>query len=88
MSATSWFSSLIVDAGQLVGQVLAVGKRLRLGVRRLVGDGVDRRAANALQADRVGMDRDEQVGIVLAGDAHPLVERAGTRRVSRVMKTS
>ena len=27
-----------------------------------------------LQPDRVGMDRDEQVGLVLAGDAHALVE--------------
>ena len=47
--ATSLVLVLDVDAGELVGQVFAVGQRLRLGVGRLVGDGVDGGAANALQ---------------------------------------
>ena len=63
-----------IDAGQLIRQVFAVGKRLRLGVGRLVGHRVDGGAANALQSDRVGMDRNEQVGLVLAGDADAVVE--------------
>ena len=41
---------LDVDAGQLVGEVLAIGERLRLGVGRLVGNRVDGRAADALAA--------------------------------------
>ena len=66
---------LHVDAGERIGEVLAIRRRLGLGVRGLVRDGVDGCAADALAADRVGMDRDEQVGLVLAGDSHPLVER-------------
>ena len=65
---------LDVDAGELVGQVFAVGERLRLGIGRLVGHRVDGGAADALEADRVGVDRDEQVGLVLAGDADAVVE--------------
>ena len=74
MSATSMVLFLDLDAGELVGEVFAVGQRLRLGVRRLVGNGVDGRAADALQPDRVGMDRDEEVGLVLPGDPHAVVE--------------
>ncbi len=74
MSATSMVFLLDRDAGELVGKVFAVGKRLRLGVRSLVGNRIDGGAANALQPDRVGMDRDEQVGLVLPGDLHAVVE--------------
>jgi hypothetical protein len=71
-----YLAVLLLDfhSGQLVGKVLAVGQRLRLGVGGLVGDRIDRGAADALQVYRVGMDRNEQVGAVLPGNSHTFVE--------------
>ncbi len=74
MSAHLVVLLLDLDAGELVGEVFAVGQRLRIRVRCLFGHGVDRRAAYAFQPDRVGVDRDEQVGLVLPGDPDTVVE--------------
>src|SRR5690606_32469617 len=57
-----------------VGKVLADGLGRGFGVGSLVGNGVDRRTTHALQPDRIRMDGDQQVGLVLARDANALVE--------------
>ena len=74
MSATSLALACDLDAGDLVGKVLADRLRRRRRVRGPVGHRVDGRAAHPLQADCVGMDGYEEIGLVLTGDAHALVE--------------
>ena len=66
-----------VDAGDHVGAVFRFGKPRRLGVGGVVGQRVDRRALGvALDApQRIGMDRDEQRGLTLPRQLHPLAER-------------
>src|SRR5690606_12355515 len=48
------------------------------GIGRLVGDGIDRRAADTLDGNGVGMDGNEKVGVVPPRDPHPFVERQET----------
>jgi hypothetical protein len=74
MSATSWLSSSTVDPCNLVGQVLSHRLGGSFGVGRLVGHGVNRRPPNVLQPDRICMDRDQKVGLMLARDADALVQ--------------
>ena len=66
-----------VDAGDHVGAVFRFGKARRLGVGGVVGQRVDRRALGVAldPPQRIGMDRDEQRGLTLPRQLHPLAER-------------
>ncbi len=64
-----------IDAGDHVGAVFLFRQGFRLAVRGLLGQGVDGGAAHRGAAQAVGVQGDEQVGAVLAGETHPLGER-------------
>ncbi len=54
-----------------VGLVFPLSHGARNRVRCLVGNRINRRAANIVLVDRIGMDGDEQIRFMLAGDPHP-----------------
>ena len=75
MSVTSSLSASRCDARDDVGAVFLVGQRLGLGVGGLFRERVDGGAAGFGAAHRVGMDGDEQIGLVFPRDADPVPER-------------
>ncbi len=75
ISATSGGSVDSLLAGDLVREVFALGKVGGQLVGCLVGDGVDGRAADVVLLQRIGMQGDEEAGMVLAGDLHALGKR-------------
>ena len=75
------------DAGHGVGLVLAVGEPGGIGVGGPLGAGIDRQPPHLLPAgDRIGMDRDEEVGLG-ARAARTRSPRETNTSWSRVIRT-
>ncbi|ENN85995.1 hypothetical protein RHSP_15790 [Rhizobium freirei PRF 81] len=61
---------LSLGSGDPVGVVFTVGHLAGETVRSLVRDRIDSRAADILLLQRIGMQRDEERGVILPGDRH------------------
>ena len=74
MSVTSSLSVSRSTPAMMSARFSLCGQRLGLGVGGLFGERVDGGAARLGPAHRVGMDGDEQVCLVLARDAHAVLQ--------------